>query len=258
VAAPQPDQTDAPTHEEDAPTDQERPGSRTDAPAPDPEVPAGQILGTVFIEGEVPVRREIGLSTEPACHQEDVATLLTETVIASDGRLQNVFVTLKKGWDADQVPPVPETPVILDQRGCRYEPHVLGVRVGQPLVVRNSDKVVHNVHGHSRYTPMNPTQGPGSPDIEVVFEHREMKTAITCDRHPWMAARLFVEEHPWFTVSGPKGEFTIEGVPPGSYELEAYHEKYGRLKGTAVLDEEHGARVRFTFDVDGKRRSRRR
>jgi hypothetical protein len=173
---------------------------------------------------------------------------LTEDVIVANGGLQNVFVHVKSGLDGWIVPAASAEPVVLDQEGCMYRPRVLGIRVGQKLVVENSDGATHNVHSRpDRNEGFNRTQPPGGAPVEWVAEKAEVMIPFGCDIHPWMKSWVSVREHPFFAVSGADGSFTIAGLPPGEYTLEAAHEKLGKKTGKVTLSPSGTAEIEFVF-----------
>ena len=164
--------------------------------------------------------------------------------------MANVFVWL--GNPPPEAQPAPESfkPVQLHQQGCVYRPHALAVRVGQWLSISNEDRARHNVRTMPRREQnpsVNQTQVEGAPALELVFKEPEVAVAIVCDLHPWMKAWVGVFEHRFFAVTGADGRFAWQGVPPGEYEVNAWHEVLGRLKASAVVTQKGGASVRITF-----------
>jgi plastocyanin len=195
----------------------------------------GTIHGVIKLDGTPPERKEMAIGSTAGCEHHPVPPL-TEDVIAKDGRLANVFVYVKSGADEWIVPPAEAGNVVLNQNGCMYRPRVMGMRVGQKLAVHNSDAATHNVHARpTRNDAFNQTQVPSSPDIEWTPTKAEASVAFTCDIHPWMKAWVFVRDNSWFAVSGDDGSFSIGGVPPGEYTLEAWHEKYGKKTAKVVV-----------------------
>jgi len=178
----------------------------------------------------------IKMDADPQCasfHTEDV---YTEAVVTdADGNLANVFVYVKEGA-APSAAPAGE--VILDQQGCVYTPHVTGVVVGQTMKIRNSDQVLHNVHA---LPTVNAEFNQGQPfagmELEKTFDKPEIMIPVKCDVHPWMKSYIGVMEHSYFAVSGADGSFSIEGLAPGDYVLEAWHEELGtRTQSVTVAD----------------------
>jgi plastocyanin len=186
----------------------------------------GIIRGIVTFEGTTPAPMKI-----PVASFRDCVNSQTDDpdVLIRDGKVQNAFVYLKDGLE-DYAFPVPEGEVVLDQKGCLYEPRVVGLRVGQTLVLRNDDPVLHNVHAlpkRSRF--FNVAMPKGAAEIRKSFDEPEVMVPIRCDVHPWMRAYVGVLPHPYFAVTGPDGTFELKNVPPGVYTLEAWHERLGTL-----------------------------
>jgi len=198
-----------------------------DLPASD----TGALFGEIRFAGEAPARFPIGARKMSECCAHEDVEHLSDIVIVEEGKLAGVLVRVTRGYPADLVPPTPAEPAVLDQRGCIYTPHVLALRAGQPLEVHNSDPTKHNVNAKAtkNASPGNEYMGEGQKPIRLLFEHAESAIHFKCDIHPWMEAQVHVVEHPWFAVTGTDGAFRIEGVPPGTYTIEALHEVYGRL-----------------------------
>ncbi len=192
----------------------------------------GRITGTVFFAGEPPLRRvldKIAQTQGCAAHTE---TPLSEEVVVHGDRFQNVFVYLRSIPPGVSVPPPPKAPLVIDQRGCMYVPHVIGIQAGRPLQAANADQVTHNVHSSGvRYPGSNLSIQAGSAPLALPVPTREeIPIQFACDIHPWMSAKVCVVEHPWFAVTGSDGTFVIEDVPPGTYRIESWQETYGKGK----------------------------
>ena len=139
---------------------------------------------------------------------------------------------------------------MFDQQGCRYRPHVFGIRVGQTLTIRNSDATLHNIHA----TPAaNPEFNMGQPiqgmEFERTFDAPEVMVPFQCDVHSWMNAYVGVLDHPYFAVTGDDGGFDISELPPGDYVVEAWHEELGTQTQNVTVGEGGTAEVSFTFTV---------
>lgn len=215
----------------------------------------GTITGKIALNGAAPAAQKIDMSQDAACAQKN-PNGVAETVVAKDGKLQYVFVYIKEGTTADGKKiadykfDVPSTPVKLDQDGCHYKPHVLGIQTGQKLTVVNSDPTTHNVHPTPKNNPeWNQTQANGAPPIEKTFARAETLIPVKCNQHPWMKAFVGVLAHPFFAVSGEDGAFTIKGVPPGTYTVIAWHEKLGEKTMQVKVDAKGSAPADFTFDA---------
>lgn len=207
---------------------------------------AGAIRGVVRFEGPAPDAAEIQLPAE--CAGGHGGPVYDAHVLARDGRLENVFVWIRTGLEGKRFPP-PEGEVVIDQRGCMYEPHVLGVRVGQPVTFVNDDAVTHNVNARGKQNAgfnesMPPVRGTR---LTRKFMKPEIMVRARCDVHPWMSAFVGVLPHPCFAVTGVKGEFALEGVPPGEYVLEAWHETLGTRTQKVTLAAKGEVRIEFAF-----------
>lgn len=218
---------------------------------PGPERSAA-LEGRVRFLGPAPRPRALVIPAGTGCGH--AGTLSAEDVVVSAGGLANAFVTLERGVEPGRVPPPDGEPVVLRQEGCVFRPHVVGVRAGTVLAVENADGVAHNVHVVARRNPQsNVTQAAGAEPLALAFERRELGVAVRCDLHPWMQAWVCVEEHPWFAVSGADGAYAIEGVPPGRYVAQLWHEVYGSQRMEVELAA--GERVQLDFEVGGDERA---
>ena len=208
---------------------------------------ASTIKGKVVLEGTPPQNAVLKMTSDPACGNAEVRA---ESVLAENGALQNVFVHIKDGLGNKYIFDTPTGPVKLDQKGCRYVPHVLGVRATQPLEVSNSDETLHNVHGvpqvNRQFNQPQPIVGMKNT---VTFTAPEVMVPFKCDVHPWMSAFVGVVSHPYFAVTGKEGTFELQTVPPGTYTIEAWHEKLGRQTQTVTVGEKDSKDVVFTFKV---------
>lgn len=215
----------------------------------------GKITGIVRFDGEPPKREELSIGGSGGC-PEHPTPVFEESAVVHDGRLANVFVWIKDGLEGWDVPPVRSTPCSMDQRGCLYVPHVLGMRVGETLRISNSDsKTTHNVNIRSRNNEsLNPVQAPGGKPVEWKPEKREIGTSFECNVHPWMKAWVCVVDHPWFAVSGADGSFELAGVPPGDYVVEAWHEKFGKKTLNVSLDPASTAEANLAYRPTDKGR----
>jgi plastocyanin len=187
----------------------------------------GTIRGRVTLGAAAPNNPVIRMGMDPVCTQlwgSERATQLF-VVRGPNGELANAFVQLRGDFPAAPVSP---TPVVIDQRRCVYEPHVVAVRAGQPLEIRNSDPTTHNVHAQSSAgNDFNMSRGAASAPMRVVFDHPEQMMRVTCDIHSWMNLFVAVVSHPYFAVTDAKGSFLIGDAPSGHQTLEVWHERYG-------------------------------
>jgi plastocyanin len=230
-------------------------GGGSDAPAPSaaPAAPpaavdpatAGSVMGMVTLEGTPPAPEEIRMNSDPACVELAGDTQTEYYAVGGEGGLGNVFVYVK---NVEGSFPVPSETVTLDQKGCRYTPHVFGVRVGQTLEIINSDSTLHNIHAtpaaNDEFNTGQPIQGMR---FERTFDSPEVMVPFKCDVHGWMNAYVGVLEHPFFSVTGEDGKFDISGLPPGQYEVEAWHEMLGTQTQNVTVGEGATAELSFTF-----------
>jgi hypothetical protein len=218
---------------------------------------AGDIAGKVTLKGTPPPEKNIGY--DDTCSKLKPTVLTTRHyVVGKDNGLANVFVYISKGLEGKTFP-APTTPVVLDQVGCNYNPFVFGVMVGQPVSIKNSDPVLHNVHalpkvdGNSEFNFAQVSQGD-SNDTKWLdnIKSPEVMVKLKCDVHDWMFAYGAVAPNPFFAVTDADGNFKIANVPAGSYTLTAYHLKVhgakpGETQSITVADSPVTAN--FTLEV---------
>jgi plastocyanin len=208
---------------------------------------AGAVSGKVTFAGTAPKPRAVNMGTDPLCAKLGSGVTSEVLLVGAGGGLQNVFVSVKDGLGNRKFP-APTTPVNLDQKGCRYIPHVFGVQVGQPVRVTNSDETLHNVHLLPKANEeVNFSQPKKSPAVTKTFSKVEVGVAVRCDVHGWMNGYAGVVDHPFFAVSGPDGSFQIKGLPAGSYTLEAWHERLGTQTTKLTVDAKGTGTAAFTF-----------
>ena len=228
-----------------------QPSSSSPAPAAPPvtnpvdPATAGAVTGKVSFMGTPPKAETISMSSDPRCMN---AGAKTETImVAGDGSLQNVFVYVKDGLGNLKFP-VPTTALVLDQKGCQYRPHVFGVQAGQPIEILNSDATLHNIHAWPQTNQeFNMGQALQGMKDTHVFTTQEVMVPFRCDVHKWMNSFVGVVAHPFFAVTGADGAFQLKGLPPGTYTIEAWHEKYGTKTASVTIGAKESKDVAFTF-----------
>jgi len=210
---------------------------------------AGEVTGLVTIDGMAPMNAAIRMNADPICLREVKGPQAMETfVVGGDGKsLGNVFVYVKDGL-GNYIYDTPTEPARIDQEGCRYIPHVFGMRVGQPLEILNSDPTLHNIHATPK---MNREFNTGQP-IEGMrtthtFDQPEVMVPFKCDVHGWMNAYVGVLEHPYFAVTDNDGRFSIRTLPAGTYTIEAWHERLGAQEQMVTIGEKETRDIAFTF-----------
>ncbi len=211
------------------------------------------VSGAIKYEGEVPSFAEIKMDADPICLAKHSGSIFPETLVLGDGNaLANVFVYVKSGL-AKKDYPAPADPVVVNQQGCQYAPHVFGVMVGQPLKILNPDGTLHNVHALSKVNPeFNLAMPQFRKEVAKTFDKEEFMFPLKCDVHPWMGAWCAVMTHPFFTVTGKDGKFTISGLDAGTYEVEAWHEKLGTQTATITVGADETKEASFTFSRPAK------
>ena len=210
---------------------------------------AGSLTGSVHFTKPAPKAAEIKMAADPVCAKENAGKkVMDESVVVNGNKtLANVFVYVKEGMKKEGIPAAPTTPVKFDQNGCRYTPHVVGVRVGQPFQIINSDAVLHNVHSMAKTNaPFNMGMATKGQTLDKKFTKPETMVKIKCDVHGWMNAYVGVLDHPYFAVTDAQGSFNIEGLPAGEYTIEAWHEKLG-TKTEKVKVADAVGKVDFSF-----------
>lgn len=222
------------------------PSTETSAPALNA---SATISGTVTFQGKVPKLGTIKMNADPGClNKHKTAVLSQALVLGKNNTMGNIFVRVIKGLPKKEYAP-PKEPVVLNQIGCLYEPHVLGVMAGQPLKILNSDGILHNIHPLPKVNrKFNLAMPKTVTETEKVFKKvEEEKFKIKCDVHPWMSAYAAVMSNPFYDVTGKDGKFTISGLDGGSYEIEAWHEKLGTLTAKVTVKAGETATSDFVF-----------
>jgi plastocyanin len=211
------------------------------------------ITGTITYDGKVPTLRALSMDADPACAKKHTGPVQNEMLVLGSGNtMANIMVWVSKGLPAGKTYPAPKTPVTLDQKGCQYTPHVMGIMVGQPYKILNSDGVLHNIHTLPK---VNPAFNKGMPatlkETSTTFAKPEAVFHIKCDVHPWMSAYVAVYTHPFYSVTGKDGKFSIAGLDPGTYQITAWHEKLGTQTASVTVSGTDTKTQNFKFAVPG-------
>jgi plastocyanin len=210
---------------------------------------AGDVKGVVALDGTAPKNEAIKMNADPVCVKENATPQFQETyTVGADGKsLANVFVYVKDGLGNYTYDP-PTGTAQIDQKNCRYHPHVFGMRVGQSLEIVNSDPTLHNIHalpkGNQEFNTGQPIQGMKT---NHTFTAKEVMVPFKCDVHGWMNAYVGVLDHPYFATTDENGKFELKGLPPGTYTIEAWHEKLGTTTQSVTVAAKDSKEVNFTF-----------
>jgi plastocyanin len=214
---------------------------------------AGEVKGTVTIDGTAPKNEPIKMNADPVCVKENTTPQFQETyMVGADGKaLGNVFVYVKDGL-GNYVYDVPSQAATIDQKSCRYHPHVFGMRVGQPLEIINSDPTLHNIHAvpknNQEFNNGQPIQGM---KMTHTFTAKEVMVPFKCDVHGWMNAYVGVLDHPYYAVTDKDGKFSLQTLPPGTYTIEAWHEKMGAQEQKVTIGPKDTKEITFSFKPSG-------
>ena len=213
----------------------------------------GSITGTITFEGKAPKMKPLKVDADPICVANNEIAPKKEWLILDENKgVKNVLVFVTEGLNIDYSPP--EEPVVIDQKGCIYSPHVLGIMAGQQLDILNNDGTLHNIHALPKVNKeFNKAQPRSKKKLSVKFEKPEAPFKVKCDVHPWMGAYIGVFDHPCFAVSGDDGTYIISDLKPGEYVIEAWHEKLGSQTANVTVSDS-AAHQDFTFKKPSKKK----
>jgi plastocyanin len=210
---------------------------------------AGEVTGSVKLDGTAPKAKSINMAAEPACTKARTSPAMTEEVVTGEGgALANVVVYVKSGLEGYSFP-APTTAATITQEGCQYHPHVVAMEVGQNIDVVNKDQTTHNIHPiPTDNREWNESQPPGAAPIEKSFSREEIAIPVKCNVHPWMKAYMAVLPNPYFQVTDKDGKFDLKNLPPGTYTIVAWHELYKVSDPqTVTIGPKETKNVTFTF-----------
>jgi plastocyanin len=221
----------------------------TASAAPTAATGGAAIEGTVKLDGAAPAMPRIKMDADNYCKTQHTAPVESQQVVDNNGNLEWVLVYVKSGLPAGTKYPVPTDPVVLDQEGCMYKPHVFGVRAGQPVKIVNSDATLHNIHPMPAVnTPFNIGMPLKGMTQTKTFDKPELPPFhIKCDVHNWMSSYCGVFDNPFFAVTDKDGNFKISGLPAGTYVVEAWQEKYGTQDQTVTVTDSETKTASFTY-----------
>lgn len=212
----------------------------------------GEVTGKILFQGEKPKLGIIRMDEDPVCAAKHSGPAYAEDgAVNSNGTLPNAFVYVKRGAEKYAFQ-VPADAVTLDQEGCIYKPHVLGIMVGQDLRIVSSDATMHNIHAMGRENrAWNESQQSGAPPIDKKFSRPEVMIPVKCNQHPWMRAYIGVMRNPFFSVTGGDGTYTLKGLPSGSYTIGAWTATFGTQERQVTVPRQGTVTLNFTFQGNG-------
>src|SRR3954464_5638677 len=215
---------------------------------------ASNITGIITFDGKAPALRPLAMDADPDCAKKHTAPVANEMLALGNGNtMGNVMVWVSKGLPAGKTYPAPTTPVVIDQNGCQYKPHVMGIMVGQPYKILNSDGILHNIHTLPKVNPaFNQAFPPTRKEATTKFDKPEAIFGIKCDVHPWMSASIGVFSHPFYSVTSADGKFKISGLDPGTYEITAWQEKMGTQTASVTVGANDTKTQDFKFALPAK------
>lgn len=208
---------------------------------------SASVTGMVKFEGTVPKSTRIDMSPDPSCARLHPSPVTTQEIMKdANGGLANVVVFISDGL-GNRTFDLPSAPAVIEQKGCLYQPHVVAMRANQKLEVVNSDNTTHNIHPQpNNNREWNKSQPPGLA-IEETFAREEIAIPVRCNVHPWMRSYIAVFKHPYFAVTGRNGSFDLKDLPPGTYTIQAWHEKLGTVTQKITVGASETKTVEFVF-----------
>ena len=218
---------------------------------------AGDVQGKIIFDGNAPKMKPLRMDADPVCVANNEIQPRKEWLVLDENNgVKNVLVFVKesKSGTLVDIDYVPKDKAVIDQKGCVYVPHVLGVMVGQQLDILNSDGTLHNIHALPKVNKeFNKAMPRSKKQMSVTFDKVEAPFKVKCDVHPWMGAYLGVFDHPYFAVTDDSGSYSISGLAPGKYVIEAWHEKLGSQSADITVDDS-GVSQDFTFKKPSKKK----
>ena len=213
----------------------------------------GAITGTVKFDGNAPTFKAINMDADPICSAAHKDAVLPQTLVLGDGNtMGNVFVYVKSGLSKTDFTASADV-VVIDQKGCNYDPHVVGVMAGQKVKILNPDGTLHNVHAMAKVNQeFNMAMPKFRTEVEKTFDKTEFMFSLKCDVHPWMGAWVSVMPHPYFATTKADGKFEIKDLPAGTYTIEAWHEKLGTKSVSVTVTDGAAATTDFLFAAPNK------
>jgi hypothetical protein len=209
---------------------------------------AGTVSGRILFTGKAAPGKRVDMDEDPLCGKLHKTPVIDQTMaVNKNGTLANVFVYIKGGLEGKKFAP-PSFAAVMDQKGCWFEPRVLGIQAGQEFDVTNSDPVTHNIHPRAHVNrEWNQSQAAGSAPLQRRYTRAEIMIRVKCNIHNWMHAWIGVVENPYFAVTGSEGTFELKNVPPGEYTIEAWQEELGVQEQHVTVAPSGKSEVAFTY-----------
>jgi plastocyanin len=208
---------------------------------------AGTIDVHVKYQGPAPKPVQLSMRSAPACAEMHPEPVYDQSLVVADGNLVNAVVWIKSGF-GERAFSVPQEPVVIDQKGCIYVPHVAAAMVNQEVRFVNSDPELHNVRGRPEVVrSWNFSMGRQGATRKMYFDQAEIAIAVGCDIHPWMRAHLAVVDNPYFAVTPASGAVQLSAVPPGDYVVASWHETLGVREQNVSLGPRGSASAEFVY-----------
>jgi plastocyanin len=207
----------------------------------------GSLTGAVKFEGSALKPARIDMSSDPSCAKAHPTPATTEDLlVGGNSGLENVIVYVSDGL-GDKTFEAPQQAVVIEQKGCQYKPHVLGMQTAQKLDVVNDDSTTHNIHPMPNNNREWNKSQPHGMAVEETFTREEIAIPVKCNIHPWMHAYIAVFKHPYFAVTDKDGKFEMKNLPPGTYTIKAWHEKLGTLTQKVTIAGSEAKTLDFAF-----------
>jgi plastocyanin len=218
-------------------------------PTPVDPATAGKIQIEVRYNGVAPTPKVLDMRSVPQCAEAHTEPVYDDSLLVHDGHLANAVVWIKSGLEGWVFAP-PDAPVVIDQKGCLYQPHVATAMVNQPVEYLNSDREAHNVHGRPDVvSAWNFLLSRPGATRTLSFDKPEVAIPVGCDIHPWMRGYLAVVPNPYAAVTPPSGTVTLSQVPPGKYVISVWHEKLGTKEQSITLEPSGSLSVPFELSA---------